>query len=77
MLNAQNLAGLGIAAGIALLLTLAYFLVAHAWTNLANPIAGTVAVIAGVIGFAVASAIDARRTSRPRSQQIDGQGDGS
>lgn len=61
MITAGNFKGLAIAAGVSLLLTLAYFALTRSWTNLANPIPGTIAVTSGLIGFAVAVLIERRR----------------
>lgn len=50
------LPGLLIAAAVSLVLTVGYFALTGGWTNLGNPIASIVAVIAGAIGFAAGQA---------------------
>ncbi len=65
MIGASNATGLGVAITVALVLALAYFIVTGGWTNLANPIAGIVAVFSGIIGSGVAVAIDRRQRARP------------
>lgn len=44
--------GPALAIAVALLITLGYFALTGNWTNLGNPIASIVALLAGVIGFA-------------------------
>ena len=71
MLRSQNplLPGLLLAIGVSLLLTVAYFALSGGWTNLGNPIASIVAVVAGGIGFGaglVPEYIRRRRAERTR-----------
>lgn len=56
--------GLLVPVVIALVITLGYFALTGNWTSLANPIASTVAVLAGVVGFAVGVLLDRRPWQR-------------
>lgn len=51
-------------AAIALLITIAYFLLSGKWTDLGNPVAGIVAIIAGAAGLAAGAGLDRRRRVR-------------
>jgi drug/metabolite transporter (DMT)-like permease len=45
---------------VALVLELGYFFLSGNWQNLANPMAGVGAVLAGVIGFGAGALLDRR-----------------
>ncbi len=49
--RASDFRALALPAGLALVLTMLYFVVTNGWTRLETPLPGLVAVIAGAIGF--------------------------
>jgi hypothetical protein len=62
--RASDFRALALPAGIALLLTMMYFVFTNGWTRLETPLPGLVAVLAGAIGFGAGALLDLRRTAR-------------
>jgi phosphate/sulfate permease len=64
----EDLRALPIPIAVALAIVLIYFVASGNWTNLGNPIASAVAIVAGVIGFGAGVAVDRRPWQRRRTQ---------